>query len=1435
MAIVGGGAGAGGEFSIGISADPSKVIEAFEALVEAASDAAKTIEEQFGQVSGSAEKVSGQFQAAGRTFQESLSGLALPDDLASDLNEVRGGIESVGEAGDAVSQRLERITRAAREADQEFDELSRTDALREQAEDADILDSSLRTALSQLGTFRSALGSLKGAFPIREVIPGPELQETIDTLRSSIQGLREEFSTPFPGGATRIVLDEIRELEAELSALERERQVSFLPEELEERATRIRERLRELRQEAQLVSRVPISVETSDAIAASQQLDRDLKTIVATITDIQQASARGLLDTTTAQEQIDALKRKQEELLAVIERPLTIGETLTRDLDAVSESARRLGEEVLNARLRFGEFIPQEASFQVSKLITDFERLSQVISQPIEFTALLEGVRSADDLIAVLDRLRTTAEGIARVELLSPGTIDNAQGLLENLGDSIDQVTERLVRFFPTEAADVARDVIAEIQAALDSLTTSRGDIIDPANTAEAERLTAEMEKWEDILNSIEGRRIELPVSSGIEDLQSRVEQFKQFQSQIDELSGVAGEDAAQAVRDLKEAQNQLGVSMKEATAATNAEAAALVASGKEVRKLKAEYDLLLATMEETPQRAAALASIKDQASGLGADLDLFAGKGRKAVESMNFMERAGARVDGALKGFGLTMRDLNVIIGSGFLSTAGPALAVLLGVKIVQAAVKATLAVTQLADVLRTSLEEVRAVFGESSAGIEEFASRSAAAFGTTEQAALSFAAKAGRVFESIGVGADSAAELTEGLLGAAEILRRTTGEFISSEEALQAVNDLVAGNIEGLRKLGIRLTESGLRSIEAADRLHGLGGTLDDTERGILSTIAALEAARDRFADARKQPESLAEAFERFRAIATQLGTEIGKELLPAIDFIAKSFIGFMALLLSAIKGIKEFARNNEALVDGLRKAAQFIVNMHPGLKLLVELLRVFNKAGQEAEGAAFDETLKDINEAIDESVDAFNNRKKSVSEELEETKKLVDAYENLSDVIEDNAKRLKDAREAVKEARIAGREEVQEALEELDEARVEGAKDIIAAEKDLKEAQEDRVKAIRDAQENLREAQEDRQEAISDARKALREAEKEAQKQVEDAEEALRDARIDAAKRVDDAEKRLADARRQRTQQLFDAQLSLEQALRRGDVFAQRQAQLALSRARQGRAVQDAKIALEEARLEASERIAEAQEKLAEAVEAASERVEDARDKLADTIEEQNKRVRDAAERLADTIEEQDERVAESAERLAEVREKVKDRILNAQKKLDDAEKKAIERLEEAKEKLREVRDENDRRLREARERVLELEGAWHDTNEELAHYRRQLAALKAQLGDFTISEDGTIVPDDYFRNRRRQHGGPMYPGNAYWTGEAGPELVIPGRASTVVSNDQVLRVLREMMEGRGASRPSIGQLVVQEVAGDPEATAQAIAVRLMRGLN
>lgn len=717
--------------------------------------------------------------------------------------------------------------------------------------------------------------------------------------------------------------------------------------------------------------------------------------------------------------------------------------------------------------------------------------------------------------------------------------------------------------------------------------------------------------------------------------------------------------------------------------------------------------------------------------------------------------------------------------------------------------------------------------------------------------------------------------------VIGTAEIeVRAKTDNFGKSLGGLGGIVDRAEGK---LKRFGI--TSQDVAVILGAGLAGGAAFAAREVFRFIGSSIAAASALREQRSATQQLFEANSDLIESFAKQAEGIGFSERAALQAANTFggffqnlgisdeaAAKLGIGFTALaaeassffdidvetaqtrLISGLRGeqeaverlnvsINEAAVLQRAIAEGFGKTAD---EVSIGEKTFARALIIFeqlNKAQGDLERTsdnlantqrrlnaewenskarlgdellpimnaltkAASETLESINaifDRIDETTpgeesifrlfgSGFGFRTKIDGKETNALRKLGDllfgvdeAGKDAADTTEELGGAIDELEDPVNRAAVAAKKYADETNKTADahkrllRAIQDAERAVDRAETTLARAFEDAELRVDRAERGLAEAYEDRAERIADAEEKIADARLSGFRDIRDARERLRDFEIDSAQRIAEAEEQVIEVRRERSRAITDARIALERAQASGNAEAENDARLALKRAQSDRSVADSEEQLAQEKKDRDREVARLERDLAEARIDTADNLKDAQRDLARVYDDTAERIEEAQRDIRDAH-------RDSARAIADAQQGLVDAMREGTEAVDDA-STALDRLADSAEKAR---------------TALQL------LNEE----------------KIDIINDGTNATGII----GLQHGGRMTSGRAYITGEVGPELVVPNASGTVVSNDQLIKVLRQLVEGRSQAAGSPVTVLVPHQ--DPHVLANALAFRLAR---
>lgn len=253
------------------------------------------------------------------------------------------------------------------------------------------------------------------------------------------------------------------------------------------------------------------------------------------------------------------------------------------------------------------------------------------------------------------------------------------------------------------------------------------------------------------------------------------------------------------------------------------------------------------------------------------------------------------------------------------FAKGAGKILAISLGVVAVGGAIKAV----QAAGDLGEAINAANVTFGRSTGIVRRWARQAANSAGLAESTALQATAGLGAMFDSAGIAAKEAANMS---VSAAQ-LAADLGSLRNADpsEMLERMRAGLSGEAEPLRRFGIFLSEARVQQEALRMGLAETGEELTDAQKIQARYNIILEDAAEAQGDfARTAGESLPNQLRKLRANFENTAASIGNALLPMVV----SLLGWIND--SLIPAAKNFAHwFGENVAPALRKVGRFIAN--------------------------------------------------------------------------------------------------------------------------------------------------------------------------------------------------------------------------------------------------------------------------------------------------------------------------------------------------------------------------------------------------------------------------------------------------------------------------------------------------------------------------
>lgn len=187
----------------------------------------------------------------------------------------------------------------------------------------------------------------------------------------------------------------------------------------------------------------------------------------------------------------------------------------------------------------------------------------------------------------------------------------------------------------------------------------------------------------------------------------------------------------------------------------------------------------------------------------------------------------------------------------------------------------------------LNESMSKSATVFGDVNDRVMEFASGAAKGIGMSRQSAIEATATFGNFLSAMGAGKDQAADMSIGMVKLAADLASFNNA--NPEEVLLALRSGLSGEAEPMRRFGVALSETAVKSKAAQLGLKGVGGELTEQEKIQARYAIIMEQTTTAQGDFARTSDGLANRQRILKAEFSDLQANIGSALLPVFVSLA------------------------------------------------------------------------------------------------------------------------------------------------------------------------------------------------------------------------------------------------------------------------------------------------------------------------------------------------------------------------------------------------------------------------------------------------------------------------------------------------------------------------------------------------------------------
>lgn len=214
----------------------------------------------------------------------------------------------------------------------------------------------------------------------------------------------------------------------------------------------------------------------------------------------------------------------------------------------------------------------------------------------------------------------------------------------------------------------------------------------------------------------------------------------------------------------------------------------------------------------------------------------------------------------------------------------------------------------------LNESFTKTQQVFGDAAESVVQFADKTAASLGLSEQAALDFASTFGLILQAGGNSEEAASEMSVVL----SKLSADLASFYNVDVATAAdkLKSGLVGEAEPLRAFGVLLSENAVKARALAMGFQETGGQLSEAAKVQARYAIILDQTRKAQGDFERTSDGLANMTRVLKAEMTNLSAELGEVLLP----YAQKAVAFTQGLVEKFKALSPEAKRNAVAIAGV-----------------------------------------------------------------------------------------------------------------------------------------------------------------------------------------------------------------------------------------------------------------------------------------------------------------------------------------------------------------------------------------------------------------------------------------------------------------------------------------------------------------------------------
>lgn len=236
-------------------------------------------------------------------------------------------------------------------------------------------------------------------------------------------------------------------------------------------------------------------------------------------------------------------------------------------------------------------------------------------------------------------------------------------------------------------------------------------------------------------------------------------------------------------------------------------------------------------------------------------------------------------------------------------ITSTGKKMSLGLTAPIVAAGVKAF----KMASDFEQATGKLEVVFQNSSDGMKSWAEDAISTMNLSKATAIQTAADYGALFQGVGISIEKSAEwsksLTERVADLSNFYDTTT------EETISALNSIVTGTVQPMRRFGITMTEANLQQWAFAHGIRKTVREMSESEKVQLRYQFVMDKTKMAVGTTAREADSAGAQMKKFKEATSELALKFGELLLPVITPVIEAINKVLIAVSNLDKGTQKF----------------------------------------------------------------------------------------------------------------------------------------------------------------------------------------------------------------------------------------------------------------------------------------------------------------------------------------------------------------------------------------------------------------------------------------------------------------------------------------------------------------------------------------------